>query len=529
LKTSSTSEQRRRDSKPNRSGGSGARVTRRHFVSACAACSATSLLNGINAWAAEPTRKPKIRLVFGETRNDQPIWPNIGYDFDTRRKQVTDLLTKSLPDLEFLSVRLMDDPEQTDEVLAQDAAVDGYLVCVQGLGWNNNILKLCSTRKPTLLVDNLFGGSGLFLRDIAKILSSGKPVNWVSSSNDQDLVRSAQHFTGLAQGKTGAETAAAFGATRRNNTPPVADWSCKDDPVGTVDIDKGLQQLQQTRILVVGGGWGGDEFRKASKEVTGVEFIPISFEEMAAAYAQADPKHARAYGEQWTNRAQKIIDTRPEDIEKSGAMYVGMKQLLDKHGARGISINCLGGFYGGHLKAYPCLGFCQLNDDGLVGGCEADQMSALTMAIMGVLAGRPGFISDPVIDTSRNVIIYAHCVAMTKPFGRQGEANPYQILTHSEDRQGASMRSLLPAGYMTTTLEINPTNRQVLIHRAKTVGNNPSDMACRTKLEAVVKGDLEKLTEHWSMGWHRVTFYGDLKPQVEQLCQRLELQLVEEA
>jgi L-fucose isomerase-like protein len=210
-------------------------------------------------------------------------------------------------------------------------------------------------------------------------------------------------------------------------------------------------------------------------------------------------------------------------------MYVGMKQLMDKHGARGISINCLGGFYGGHLKAYPCLGFSQFNNDGLVGGCEADQMSALTMTVMGALTGRPGFISDPVIDTSKNAIVYAHCVAMTKPFGPNGVSNPYEILTHSEDRQGAAIRSLLPAGYLVTTLELNPVTREVLLHRAKTIGNNPSDLACRTKLEAVVKGDLEKLTEHWNMGWHRVTFYGDLHPHVEELCRRLNLKLVEEA
>jgi hypothetical protein len=58
-----------------------------------------------------------------------------------------------------------------------------------------------------------------------------------------------------------------------------------------------------------------------------------------------------------------------------------------------------------------------------------------------------------------------------------------------------------PVGFMTTTLELNPTSRQVILHRAKTIGNHPSDLACRTKLEAVVKGDLEKLTEHCSMGW----------------------------
>jgi hypothetical protein len=67
------------------------------------------------------------------------------------------------------------------------------------------------------------------------------------------------------------------------------------------------------------------------------------------------------------------------------------------------------------------------------------------------------------------------------------------------------------------------------MHQAKAVGNNPSDMACRTKLEGVVKGDLEKLTETWSMGWHRVTFYGDLRETVTELCQRLKLQLVQEA
>jgi L-fucose isomerase-like protein len=202
---------------------------------------------------------------------------------------------------------------------------------------------------------------------------------------------------------------------------------------------------------------------------------------------------------------------------------------MKKHRATGISINCLEGFYSGQLKAYPCLGFAQFNNDGLVGGCESDQMSALTMATMDALVQRPGFISDPVIDTSKNQIIYAHCVAMTKPFGRDGASNPYRIRSHSEDRKGAAIQSLLPAGYMTTTLEINPVMRSVLFHQAKTAGNNASDMACRTKLEGYIKGDIEKLAENWRMGWHRVTFYGDLKEPVTRLCERLQLTLIEEA
>jgi hypothetical protein len=473
--------------------------------------------------------KPKIRLVFCETANDKPIWPNIGYDFDARRKQVIEALTQGCPDIQFLPTKVMGDPKHAAEVLQGDGEVDGYMVCVQGLGWGNDIFKLCTTGKPTLLVDNLFGGSGLFLTRLPQIMGAGKPVDWVSSSNDEDIVASAGNFALLKKGKSASEVAAAFRASRRKRTPTEADWTCKDDPIPAPDFDEALGQLRKTKILVVGGGWGGDAFRNAAEQVVGVKLIPISFQELSGAYAEVDQDAAKAFADRWMKVAQEVVEPTRGDIEKSGAMYVAMKQLIDKHGARGISINCLGGFYGGHMEAYPCLGFSQLNNDGLVGGCEADQMSAITMAAMGALVGRPGFISDPVMDTSKNHIIYAHCVAMTKPFGPDGASNPYRIRNHSEDRKGAALQSLLPEGYMSTTLEINPTSRQVLMHQAKTAGNSDSDMACRTKLEGIVQGDIERLTEEWRMGWHRVTFYGDLKGPVTELASRLKLELIEEA
>lgn len=479
--------------------------------------------------AAVAGGKPKIRLVFCETTNDKPIWPNVGYDFDARRNRLMKLLTEGCPEVQFLPAKTMDDPKHAEDVLKGDGEVDGYLICVQGLGWGNDIAKLCATGKPTLLVDNLFGGSGLFLSQLPGIMRSGKPVDWVSSADDRDLVASARKFAEIKPGRTAAEIAAAFRAARRGSTPGAINWTCKEDRVPMPDFDDALRRLRETKILVVGDGWGGDEFRRAAENVLGVKFLPIDFPELAAAYAKADREAGQAFAERWMKEAQAVVEPTRETVEKSGLMYVAMKQLLDRHAARGISINCLGGFYGGHIQAYPCIGFVQLNNDGLVGGCEADQMSALTMATMSALVGRQGFISDPVIDTSKRHIIYAHCLAVTRPFGPRGAANPYRIRSHSEDRKGAAIQSLLPEGYMTTTVEINPVLRQVLLHQAKASGNNPSDMACRTKLEAVVKGDIEKLTENWRMGWHRVTFYGDLKPHVSELCARLKLQLVEEA
>jgi hypothetical protein len=47
-------------------------------------------------------------------------------------------------------------------------------------------------------------------------MSAGKPVDWVSSSKDQDMVVSARQFAGLAKGRSAAETAAAFRMSRRH-------------------------------------------------------------------------------------------------------------------------------------------------------------------------------------------------------------------------------------------------------------------------------------------------------------------------
>jgi len=60
-------------------------------------------------------------------------------------------------------------------------------------------------------------------------------------------------------------------------------------------------------------------------------------------------------------------------------------------------------------RLYPCLGHFQLNNDGWVGACEADLQSTLTMLLMTYLVRRPGYISDPVIDTATNRVVYLHC------------------------------------------------------------------------------------------------------------------------
>ena len=81
---------------------------------------------------------------------------------------------------------------------------------------------------------------------------------------------------------------------------------------------------------------------------------------------------------------------------------------------------------------------------------------------------------------------------------------------------------------MTTTLEIHTGRREVLLHQGPTVENVDEAKACRTKF-AVTVPDARKMLSEWDeWGWHRVTYFGDLRPQVEHLCALLKIKVTEE-
>jgi len=323
-----------------------------------------------------------------------------------------------------------------------------------------------------------------------------------------------------------SEFTAATARARLERTPAASAPGCRADTLDLLPAAECVRRMKESTILAVGGQESGPD-----GERMGIQVVRVPFAEVNDAWKAADRDESRAVAGRWARAAARVEGVSPETLETSAAMYLGMKSVLARHGAMAITVNCLGGFYGGHIHAYPCLGFHELGNEGLVGACECDVRSTATMVAGTLLTrGRPGYISDPVIDTSTRQIVYAHCVASNRAFGPRGAVNPFEILTHSEDRQGASVRSLLPVGYMTTTLEFEASRKQVLMHRARAVANDPDDRACRTKLRAEPVGDIEKLFTMWDeWGWHRVTFYGDLREPVSGLADALGWTVLEEA
>ena len=515
------------------SGCSGCALSRRRFLTTAASAGALGVLAPAGLFqACSKAEKLRIRVVYAlhAVVQPEPDWPNVGFDFRPVMDRTTAVLRQAFPGWEILTAMAKGE-EEAKKILAGDAAapMDGYVV-VQLNCWNRVVQAIAASGRPTLYVDFQYGGSGGFLVYTADFLRKKTPnLGFVASSRPEDLVAACRAFVQVKRSGAANDLGGLVAATRRSATPAPGAPGVAADHVAVLAAADCLRKMKESRILAVGGGWPG--IAPAVKEGMGIDVVNVPFAKVNEAWAAADKDEARAVAGRWATTAAKVEGVSPETLVTSAAMYLGQKAVLKEYGANAITINCLGGFYGGHIHAYPCLGFHELLNEGLVGACECDVRSTATMVAMTALTnGRPGYISDPVIDTSRREIIYAHCVASNRPFGPGGPANPFEILTHSEDRQGASVRSILPAGYMTTTVEASPERRLFLFHQAKAVGNSPDDRACRTKLEAEPVGDIEKLFAEWDQwGWHRVTVYGDLRKPVFELADALGWKVLEEA
>jgi len=476
--------------------------------------------------AAEPSRRPvRVALVF--LSKEGSSWPFPEFDVLAREKEILALLKAGCAGVEFEPVAVRE-PADVQKAAALAQEIDGYLVYCLTLTWplQRTITTIGKLGKPMLVADEYLGGSGVFLRGYSDLCRQDVPAAAVASTRPEDLVAAARTFAELRPGTTPRAFAERCWQVYRKTFAAAGDQRCVDDPLVPAEVGECVKRFKESRFLIVGRGKPGQE-----QDFLGARGIYVGFDELQAIYDKVDREEAAEWAERWTRRADQVVEPTREWIEKAGAVYLATLELLKRHGTDTITANCLGGFAQGLLPAYPCLGFMQLMDDGGQGVCEAMPDDTLSMLMARFLTGRPGFVSDPVLDTSKNQIVYAHCVGSTKMLGPEDEANMFRIRTlHDRDPRGTCAQSFMPEGYMTTSFRTNSARRKLVIHQAKAVGNLDSPRGCRTQLVGEVRGDVGKLFSEWDhFGWHRVTVYGDVKEPVVEFGRALGLEVVEEA
>lgn len=312
---------------------------------------------------------------------------------------------------------------------------------------------------------------------------------------------------------------------------PTSDWSELERVVGLMRV---APRLRQTKILVVRGPMGTAAACNAEQVKTkwGAELIPITVDETLAAHQAVDLAEATAEAEQyWIQPAKQIVEPTRDEIINATRLYLAMKNLMIAKGAQAItSSNCMGD------PAKGCFAFSKLNDQGLVGACEGDMDSTMTMLIFQYAFGVPGFITDPVFDTARNALIHFHCTSATKMDGPGGERLPFSIRTQTDSGRGVALDVENRIGQPVTCAKFINLDK-MLISTGKIIDVTHDQLACRTQFVTEV-GDARKMFLNWGGGvlegdvmtlLHRVVFYGDHMQSIRDLGSLMGFGVVEEA
>lgn len=433
-------------------------------------------------------KRTRVKVAVAYERPHTPNWPCIDFPVDKELQRILLPITTLNPGMDFDVAKYNTRAEAEADYENDLKLYDGVLVLNMTCWKQVDLFYIEQSRTglPTIVADVPLCGSGSTLGHTIPAVRDGKmPVPVLSTLNYAEIAEVVRIFDVLAK-------------------------------------------MKQTTILVI-SNQVGEQHSAAFTQAWGCRFVHKTSSDIVTLADTVSRDEAIKIAERWMEEAVEIREPTKEDIVESAIFHIAIREMMAQTGADAVTLDCLSlpyfGSYDQHSRRYPCLSHYEMLNQGKVAVCEADLPATVTSLLLQYLTGRPGFVSDPAIDTHSDQIIYAHCVGCTKIFGCDDPRQcKFTIRSHAEDDKGASVQIHFPAGEPVTTLMVYPTNS--VIHSGMSVGNAGLQEGCRSKL--VAKINAENVLNNWNGAWHRVTVFGDYRNLLLRLFKMKGLSVLEE-
>jgi hypothetical protein len=205
--------------------------------------------------------------------------------------------------------------------------------------------------------------------------------------------------------------------------------------------------MANTRLAVVTGDIPREEVLGAPLRTT-LCYVPMKRYleiEKATEGAVEAPAIAALYRE----KAGGIFEPDDRELLQAARAYIANRRLLAEAGCHGVATNCFLPVTNEQMFP-PCLAFMQLLDEGSAGVCEADVYPGLTQLLSRYLLDKPGFLHNPIFDTTRNLYAGGHCTAPSHMAGFNEVPDTYILRSHHEAGFGAVPQVLFREGQPAT-------------------------------------------------------------------------------
>jgi len=472
-----------------------AKASRREFLQVAAVGSAISLSPSV--LAAVPTagdqlpispgcRRSKVRVAKLYLGTQGGHWPTPKLDLKAEvQRYESEFARRSqqLADVDFIASELVTSADRVRSLRDTLQTADGILLIHLSMGIGGMLDEALSLQKPTILFAAPYSGHEWTGFGWMRTQPQGALLDCMLTSDHDQLLSAIRPF-------------------------------------------RAIHHLREAKILNISTR-DNPGYAQAVKERFGTTIKTMGRERVLELYNSVSDSDARSEAERWISNAERIVEPSREEIVRSCKLALALQRLLDEEEATVMTVDCYGTMWR-QLPAYPCLSHCRMNNMGYGGICESDLQCAVTHIILQGLSGKPGFVSDPTVDTSRRSIILAHCMGSTRMDGPKGKDSRYRFRTIMERQEGVTVQAFMRVGQKVTQAILLGTD-QMRYFTGTIIAAPDVDRGCRTKIEVQVDGDIDRLWQNWSGGLHRQTCYGDLTEDLKRFCKFKGVTLVQEA
>lgn len=250
--------------------------------------------------------------------------------------------------------------------------------------------------------------------------------------------------------------------------------------------------LQQARIGLVGSpsDWlmASSPDPQIVRKVWGPEIVPIDFGELKQAIRTILDEAIQPFLDSLISKASQVREPSVAELKDAVFVYGATKQLVDKYRLDAIAVRCFDMVL--DLKTSGCFALAQLNDEGIVAGCEGDLVSTVAMLWILKLLNQSSWMANPAqLDIEHNTLWLAHC---TVP---RNMIEEYHLRSHFESGLGVGIQGKLPTGPATLLRIGGKTMSRIWLADGEILQSGHADNLCRTQVEVRLTrdGHVEKL------------------------------------
>lgn len=227
-----------------------------------------------------------------------------------------------------------------------------------------------------------------------------------------------------------------------------------------------------------------------------VKLEDISLKEVEECYAKSKVEDFKEH----------IVEDECLDMQSAKKVDLALNQIIEKHNLKGLTIRCFDLL--SSIKATSCLSLALLNKRGIIGTCEGDIPSMLSMYLVKKITGESSFQANPSeINPDKNEIIFAHC---TLPLDM---TSSYNLDTHFESGMGVAIKAKLKL-YRVTIFKLSSNLKDYFIEEGTIIENLDRDNLCRTQIKIKLDDNISYFLKN-PYGNHHVILYGDHKKRIK--------------